>query len=39
LGITFFAIDSAAFSPFRILAFIVFPVVFGWKLMFLSRAN
>ena len=38
-GISLFAVDSVLFSPFAILAYIIFPVVFGWKLYSLSRAK
>lgn len=38
VGISFFAVDSASFSPFGILAFIIFPIVFGWKVYSLSGA-
>jgi hypothetical protein len=38
LGISFFEVDSASFAPFGILAFIIFPILFGWKLYSLSRA-
>jgi hypothetical protein len=37
LGISFFAVDSPSFAPFGILAFIIFPILFGWKLYSLSR--
>jgi hypothetical protein len=29
--------NSAAYAPFALLAFLVFPVVFGWKLYRLSK--
>jgi hypothetical protein len=38
LGITFVSTNSAAYAPFAILAFFVFPVVFGLKLFRISRA-
>ncbi len=37
LGISFFGVDSPSFAPFGILAFIIFPLLFGWKLYSLSR--
>ena len=37
IGTFFFAVDSASFAPFGILAFIVFPILFGWKVFSLSR--
>ncbi len=37
LGITFLSTNSAAYAPFALLAFLIFPVVFGWKLYSLSR--
>jgi hypothetical protein len=36
LALASFAVDSAAFSPFALLTFAVFPLVFGWKLYRLS---
>jgi len=30
--------NSAAYAPFALLAFLIFPVVFGWKLYSLSKA-
>ena len=39
VGISLFAVDSVLFSPFAILAYIIFPVVFGLKLYSLSRAK
>ncbi|HVP23616.1 MAG TPA: hypothetical protein VMS77_06865 [Conexivisphaerales archaeon] len=39
LGISLFSVDSASFAPFGILAFIIFPIVFGWKLYNLTRAT
>ena len=38
LGISFLSTNSAAYAPFALLAFLVFPIVFGWKLYSLSRA-
>jgi hypothetical protein len=38
IGISLFAVDSASFALFGILAFIVFPIVFGRKVYSLSRA-
>ena len=37
VGITFLSTNSAAYAPFALLAFLIFPVVFGWKLYSLSR--
>lgn len=37
VGISLFAVDSTSFAPFGILAFIVFPIIFGWKLYSQSR--
>jgi len=37
LGITFVSTNSAAYAPFALLAFLVFPVLFGSKLFRLSR--
>jgi hypothetical protein len=37
-GISLFSTNSAAYAPFALLAFLVFPVLFGWKLYSLSRA-
>ena len=37
IGISLFAVDSASFSIFAILAFIVYPLLFGWKLYSLSK--
>src|SRR6267378_1703467 len=31
-GISFVATNSAAYAPFALLAFFIFPVLFGWKL-------
>jgi hypothetical protein len=33
-----FAVDSASFSPFALLTFAVFPLLFGWKVFGLSRS-
>ena len=33
-----FAVDSAAFSPFALLTFAVFPILYGWKVYKLSSA-
>lgn len=33
-----FAVDSAAFSPFALLTFAVFPLLYGWKVLRLSAA-
>ena len=38
LGISLFAVDSVSFAPFAILAFMVFPILFGWKVYRLSKA-
>ncbi len=38
VGISLFAVDSISFAPFGILAFIIFPLLFGWKVYRLSRA-
>ena len=37
VGISFLSTNSAAYAPFALLAFLIFPVVFGWKLYSLSR--
>ena len=37
LGTSLFAVDSLPFAAFAILAFIIFPVLFGWKVYSLSR--
>ena len=37
-GISFIAVDSPSIFPFVILAFIIFPLLFGWKVYSLSRA-
>jgi hypothetical protein len=34
-----FAVDSAAFSPFALLTFAVFPLLFGWKVYKLSTGR
>lgn len=39
IGISLFAVDSASFSLFAILAFIIHPLLFGWKVYSLSRAT
>ena len=38
LGISFLSTNSVSYAPFALLAFFVFPVVFGWKLFRQSRA-
>jgi hypothetical protein len=38
IGISMFAVDSSSFALFGILAFIIFPIIFGWKVFSLSRA-
>jgi len=37
MGISFLSTNSASYAPFALLAFLVFPIVFGWKLYKLSR--
>jgi hypothetical protein len=37
LGISFISTNSVAYAPFALLAFLVFPVLFGWKLYRLSK--
>jgi hypothetical protein len=39
LGISLFSTNSAAYAPFALLAFLIFPILFGWKLYNLSRAT
>ena len=38
VGISLFAVDSLSFAPFIILVFIIFPLIFGWKVYSLSKA-
>jgi hypothetical protein len=38
LALASFAVDSAAFSPFALLTFAIFPLLFGWKVYSLSKA-
>ena len=38
LAINIVSTNSAAYAPFALLAFLIFPVVFGWKLYGLSKA-
>jgi len=38
VGMSFLSTNSASYAPFALLAFLIFPVVFGWKLLKLSRA-
>lgn len=38
LGISLFSTNSASYAPFALLACLVFPVLFGWKLYRLSSA-
>ena len=38
LGISLLSTNSASYAPFALLAFLVFPIAFGWKLYRLSRA-
>ncbi len=37
-GISLFSTNSAAYAPFALLAFLIFPVLFGWKLYSLSKS-
>jgi hypothetical protein len=37
VGIFFFPVDSPSFAPFGILVFVIFPLLFGWKIYSLSR--
>ena len=39
IGLAVISIDSGAFAIFAILGFIVYPVILGWKVYSLSRAN
>jgi hypothetical protein len=39
IGISFVAVDSASFSIFAILAFIIYPLLFGWKVYSVSKAT
>jgi hypothetical protein len=39
IALASFAVDSAAFSPFALLTFAVFPLLFGWKVFRLSRVG
>ncbi len=38
VAINIVSTNSAAYAPFALLAFLIFPVVFGWKLYSMSRA-
>ncbi len=38
VAINIVSTNSAAYAPFALLAFLIFPVLFGWKLYRLSRA-
>jgi hypothetical protein len=38
IGISLFAVDSVSFAPFSLLVFIIFPLIFGWKVYSLSKA-
>ena len=38
-GISFVSTNSAAYAPFALLAFLIFPVVFGRKLYKLSKSS
>ena len=37
VGISLFSTNSVAYAPFALLAFFIFPVLFGWKLYSLSK--
>jgi len=37
LGISLFSTNSVSYAPFALLAFLVFPLLFGWKLYSLSK--
>ena len=37
LGISLFSTNSVSYAPFALLAFFIFPVLFGWKLYSLSK--
>jgi hypothetical protein len=37
-GISVFAVDSTAYAPFGILAFVVLPILAGWKVWSVSRS-
>jgi hypothetical protein len=37
LAINLFSTNSAAYAPFALLAFLIFPILFGWKLYSLSK--
>ena len=39
LAVTLISTNSAGYAPVALLAFLVFPVVFGWKLFRLSKAS
>lgn len=39
LAINLFSTNSAAYAPFALLAFLIFPVLFGWKLYRLSKVS
>ncbi|MCI4336681.1 MAG: DUF4386 family protein [Thermoplasmata archaeon] len=39
IALASFAVDSAAFSPFALLTFAVFPLLMGWKVFALSKAS
>lgn len=39
IGISLFAVDSASFSIFAILAFIAYPLLFGWRIYSLSKTT
>jgi len=38
IGVVLFSTNSSAYAPFALLAFLVFPILFGWKLYRLSKA-
>jgi hypothetical protein len=39
LALASFPVDSAAFSPFALLTFAIFPLLFGWRAFQLSKAR
>jgi hypothetical protein len=39
IALASFAVDSAAFSPFALLTFAVFPLLFGWRVYHQSKLN
>ena len=38
VGVSFLSTNSAAYAPFALLAFLVFPFLFGWRLYKLSKS-